>query len=90
MLESFRPHREINSLRIVVRPHLNQDVTEILAPRYPIGLRIPMSSTGVCNPPKLHAAQGFSLGLLRRDANLIRFTLITIFVKTPLTVTERS
>jgi hypothetical protein len=42
--------QEINSLRIVVRPHLNQDVTEILARDIRVGLRLPRAARRVRNP----------------------------------------
>jgi glutamate decarboxylase len=56
MLESFRPHREINSLRIVVRPHLNQDLIEILARDIESACAYLDQHGGTATPPRLHEA----------------------------------
>jgi glutamate decarboxylase len=45
---------EINSLRIVVRPHLNQDVTEILARDIEAACEYLEQHGGTAAPPKLH------------------------------------
>ena len=46
--------QEINSLRIVVRPHLNQDVTEILARDIEAACEYLEHHGGTAAPPKLH------------------------------------
>jgi len=46
--------QEINSLRIVVRPHLNQDVTEILARDIESACDYLEQHGGSATPPKLH------------------------------------
>ena len=48
--------QEINSLRIVVRPHLNQDVTEILARDIEAACEYLEQHGGTAAPPKLHDA----------------------------------
>ena len=46
--------QEINSLRIVVRPHLNRDVTEILANDIEEACEYLEQHGGTATPPKLH------------------------------------
>ena len=48
--------QEINSLRIVVRPHLNQEVTEILARDIEDACGHLEQHGGIATPPKLHDA----------------------------------
>src|SRR6476620_2478789 len=48
--------QEINSLRIVVRPHLNQDVSEILANDIEQACKYLEQHGGTATPPKLHSA----------------------------------
>ena len=48
--------QEINSLSIVVRPHLNQDVTEILARDIEAACEYLEQHGGTAAPPKLHGA----------------------------------
>ena len=52
--------QEINSLRIVVRPHLNRDATEILACDIEAGCEYLEQHGGTATPPKLHAAHKIS------------------------------
>jgi glutamate decarboxylase len=52
--------QEINSLRIVVRPHLNQDVTEILACDIEAACQYLEQHGGTAIPPKLHNAHSTS------------------------------
>jgi glutamate decarboxylase len=53
--------QEINSLRIVVRPHLNQDVTEILARDIELACEYLEQHGGSATPPKLHDAHKTSV-----------------------------
>ncbi|HEY2423480.1 MAG TPA: hypothetical protein VGH55_05215, partial [Chthoniobacterales bacterium] len=48
--------QEINSLRIVVRPHLNRDVCEILANDIEEACEYLEQHGGTATPPKLHEA----------------------------------
>ena len=48
--------QQINSLRIVVRPHLNQEVTEILARDIEDACGYLEQNGGTATPPKLHDA----------------------------------
>ena len=48
--------QEINSLRIVVRPHLNRDVIEILACDIEAACEYLEQHGGTATPPKLHEA----------------------------------
>jgi glutamate decarboxylase len=53
--------QEINSLRIVMRPHLNQDVTEILARDIEAACEYLEQHGGSATPPVLHAAHKTSV-----------------------------
>ena len=53
--------QEINSLRIVMRPHLNQDVTEILARDIEAACDYLEQHGGSATPPVLHAAHKTSV-----------------------------
>jgi glutamate decarboxylase len=48
--------QETNSLRIVVRPHMNRDVSEILAKDIEEACEYLEQHGGTATPPKLHAA----------------------------------
>ena len=48
--------QEINSLRIVVRPHMNRDVSEILASDIEEACEYLEQHGGTATPPKLHDA----------------------------------
>jgi hypothetical protein len=47
---------QLNSLRIVVRPHLNREVTEILACDIEAACEYLEQHGGTATPPKLHEA----------------------------------
>ncbi len=53
--------QEINSLRIVMRPHLNQDVTEILARDIETACEYLEQHGGSASPPVLHGAHKTSV-----------------------------
>jgi glutamate decarboxylase len=53
--------QEINSLPILVRTHLNQDVTEILARDIEFDYEYLDHHGGSATPPKLHAANKTSV-----------------------------
>ena len=48
--------QEVNSLRIVVRPHINRDVSEILATDIEEACEYLEQHGGTATPPKLHDA----------------------------------
>jgi glutamate decarboxylase len=53
--------QEINSLRIVMRPQLNQDATEILARDIDSACEYLEQHGGFATPPKLHAVHRSSV-----------------------------
>jgi glutamate decarboxylase len=54
--------QEVNSLRIVVRPHLNRNVAELLADDIERACDFLEKHGGNAKPPKLHAAAKTSVG----------------------------
>jgi len=53
--------QSVNSLRIVVRPHLNRNVAEILADDIERACDFLEKHGGTATPPKLHAAHKTSV-----------------------------
>ncbi len=54
--------QEVNSLRIVVRPHLNRDAAEILAKDIEMACEYLEEHGGNATPPKLHDLHKVSPG----------------------------